>query len=97
MADQTVEGVRNAEDGRQRVWNPVATMTPAEVAKRERQPHGRSSTPRGAGRTRNGRTLKRSEAHGRMNPFAQASGERRPVETAFPVGNDEDVAGVGNQ
>jgi len=32
-----------------------------------------------------------------MNPFAQVSGGRQPVKTAFPVGNDEDVAGVGNQ
>jgi hypothetical protein len=42
------------------------------------------------------RTLKRSEAHEGMNPFAQASGERRPVETAGPDGNAEDEAGAEN-
>jgi len=46
--------------------------------------------------TGDGNTLKRREAYERMNPFAQVSGGRRSVKTAFPVGNDEDVAGVEN-
>jgi hypothetical protein len=51
----------------------------------------------GLGQTRDGRTLKRREAHERMNPFSQESGGRRAVETVGLVGNDEDAAGVENQ
>jgi len=34
-AAQTVEGVRNAEGGRRRVWKPVVTMLLTDVAKRD--------------------------------------------------------------
>jgi len=37
------------------------------------------------------------EAYERMSPFTKVSGPRWSVKTAFPVGNDEDVAGVRNQ
>jgi len=99
VAEKTVEGVRNAKDGKVAGnGSPVAQRTPlVDVAKRESQPHGRCSTPGGVGRARNGRTLKRSEASERMNPFAQVSGGRRAVETASSDGNVEGMAGVGNQ
>jgi hypothetical protein len=35
VADQTVEGVRNAEDGRRWDWDPIVTMTPSDAAMRE--------------------------------------------------------------
>jgi hypothetical protein len=77
---------------------PVAQRTPlVAVAKRESRPQGRSSTPGGIGRARNGRTLKGSKAYERMNLFAQASRGRRTVETASSDGNAEGTAGVGNQ
>jgi hypothetical protein len=38
VADQTVEGVRNAEDGWWRGWNLVTTTPQAEVAKRDGNP-----------------------------------------------------------
>jgi hypothetical protein len=77
---------------------PIVQRTPlVDVAKRESRPQGRCSTPGGIGRARNGRTLKRSEAHERMNLFAQASRGRRTVETASSDGNAEGTAGVGNQ
>jgi len=99
VAEQTVEDVRNVKDGKVAGnGTPAAQRTPlVDVAKRERQPQGRGSTPGGIGRARNGRTLKGSEAHERMNPFAQASGGRRTVETASSDGNVEGRAGVGNQ
>jgi hypothetical protein len=62
-----------------------------------RQPHGRRSGSGDLGRTRDGRTLKRSEAHERMNPFSQESGGRRSGKTVGSVGNGEDDAGVENQ
>jgi len=87
--------VRNVEDGKVvGVGNPAARTLRADVAKRECQPQGRSSTPGGAGRTRDGRTLKRREAYERMNPFAQVSGGRQPVGTASSDGNVEGKAGV---
>jgi len=91
VAEQTVEGVRNAKDGKVAGNGTLATLrTPrAEVAKRESRPHGRCLTPGGVRRARNGRTLKGSEAHERMNPFAQASGGRRTVKTASSDGNVE--------
>jgi hypothetical protein len=99
VAEKTVEGVRNAKDGKVAGnGTPVAQRTPlVEVAKRESRPQGRSSTPGGVGRARSGSTLKGSEAYERMNPFAQASGGRRTVETASSDGNAEGKAGVGNQ
>jgi hypothetical protein len=99
VAEKTVEGVRNAKDGKVAgSGNPVAQRTPlVDVAKRESQPQGRCSTPGGVGRARNGRTLKGSEAHERMNPLAQVSGGRRTVETASSDGNAESKAGVGNR
>ena len=37
-AEETVEGVRNAEGGRQRAWELVATLLLADVAKRAKNP-----------------------------------------------------------
>jgi len=42
VADEIVEGVRNAEDEGWRAWKLAATMPPVDVAKRDPQPHGRS-------------------------------------------------------
>jgi hypothetical protein len=38
VADQTVEGVRNAEDGRRLGWDPVVTMLLADAAMRDGNP-----------------------------------------------------------
>jgi len=38
VVDQTVEGVRNAEDGRRRGWDLAATIPLADVAMREGNP-----------------------------------------------------------
>jgi hypothetical protein len=91
--------VRNAKDGKVAGNGILVTLrTPrAEVAKRESRPQGRSLTPGGAERARNGRTLKRSEAYERMNSARQLAGGRRTVETAGSDGNVEGMAGVGNQ
>jgi hypothetical protein len=72
VAEKTVEGVRNAKDGKVAgSGSPVAQRTPpVEVAKRESRPHGRCLTPGGVGRARSGSTLKRSEAYERMNLLA---------------------------
>jgi len=98
VAEQTVEGVRNAKDGKATGSGIlVVQRTPqVDVAKRESRPQGRSSTPGGIGRARNGSTLKRSKAYGRMNLLTQVSGGRRTVETASFDGNAESKAGVGN-
>jgi len=99
VAEKTVEGVRNAKDGKAAgTGNLVVQRTPqADVAKRESRPQGRCLTPGGVGRARNGRTLKGSEAYERMNLLTQVSGGRRTVETASSDGNAEGTAGVGNQ
>jgi len=56
-------------------------MPLGDVAKRARNPKegapGRETEAERLGRAWNGSTLKRSEAHEGMNPFAQASGGRR--------------------
>jgi hypothetical protein len=75
----------------------VVTTPLVDVAKRAGNPkEGALASKDAGGRTRDERTLKRREAHERMNPFAQVSGGRHPVKTAGPVGNAEDEAGVGN-
>jgi hypothetical protein len=38
VADETVEGVRNAENGRRRVWKPVVTTLLVDAAMREGNP-----------------------------------------------------------
>ena len=86
MAEQTVEGVRNAEDGWRRRWNFAVTMPLADVAKRARNP--KEGAPRARSRVfkdslrgepgagQDGSTLKRRKAYERMNPVSQESGGR---------------------
>jgi len=71
--EQTVGDVRNVEDGTAAGDGTLAARTlQADVAKRECEPHGRSFTPAGVGRARNGRTLKGREAYERMNPVYES-------------------------
>jgi len=51
VADQTVEGVRNAEDGRRWAGKLIVTMPLAEVAKRARDPKEGASHREDVGRT----------------------------------------------
>jgi len=97
MAEKTVAGVRNAEDGNAaRAGSLTARTPPGDVAKRApRTPRKALAVATPTAGTRR-RTLKRSEAHEGMKPQAQASGGRRAVKTVSPVGNDEDNAGPGN-
>jgi hypothetical protein len=97
VAEKTVEGVRNAADGKVAGLEPRHRTLQADVAKREGQPHGRGSTPGGAGRVRNGSTLKGSKAYGRMNLFGQLDRGRQSVETVSSAGNGEGKTGVGNR
>ena len=76
----------------------VVTTLLVDVAKRAGNPkEGALVSKDTGGRTRDERTLKRREAHERMNPFAQVSGGRHPVRTASSDGNVEGKAGVENQ
>jgi hypothetical protein len=91
--------VRNAKVGKVvGSGTPIAQRTPkADVAKREGKPQGRSLTPGGVGRARDGSTLKGSKAYERMNSIGQLVEGRRAVETTSSDGNAEGTVGVGNQ
>lgn len=84
---------RACETPRAERWqarNPVTRTLPIDVAKRERQPQGRSSASGGAGRRRDGKTLKRSKAYESMKPFARAGGGRRLVKVVSTVSETAD-------
>jgi len=98
MADETVEGVRNAEDGRRRAREARRKTLPADAAMRERNPMGGASKrPQGldgAGPVEQYSGEERSSE--RMKPPAKVGGGRQPVGTADSVRNDEGEAGVVN-
>jgi hypothetical protein len=96
VADETVEGVRNAEDGWRRGWDLVVTTLLVDVAKREGNPKEGALGREVPGQVRNGRTLKRREAYERMKPVSQDTGGRHRVGTVSPVRNGEGKTGVGN-
>jgi hypothetical protein len=89
--------VRNAADGKAvGLGSHAARTLLGDAAMREpRTPWKALTVVTPAADTRR-RTLKGSEAHEGMKPFAKASGGRRTVRTAGPVGNDEGEAGAGN-
>ncbi len=76
---------------------PVATLPLVDVAKREGEP--REGAPdRKVWSGCDKESLKRRDAHERMNPSAQVGGGRRPVETAWcPTETARHAAGAGNQ
>jgi len=91
VAEQTVEGVQNAEDGWRRRWNFAVTTLLTDVAMRARNP--KEGAPRARSRVfedslkgepgagKDGSTLKRRRAYERMNPVSQESGGRCRVKT----------------
>jgi hypothetical protein len=98
VAEQTVGGVRNAEDGRCEAREASRKTLPADAAMRERNPKGGASKrPQGLDGAGAGEQYSGEERSSeRMKPPAKVGGGRQPVGTAVPVRNDEGEAGVGN-
>jgi hypothetical protein len=98
VAEQTVEGVRNAEDGRREAREASRKTLPADAAMRERNPKGGApERPQGLDGAGAGEQYSGEERSSeRMKPPAKVGGGRQPVGTAVPVRNDEGEAGVGN-
>jgi hypothetical protein len=87
VAEQAVEGVRNAEDGTKRGLETPRTWTPLDAAMREETPwevlRGGPGNRARAGRVRNASTLQRPRSSRENEPIAQVIGDgsrKRPRE-----------------
>jgi len=96
VADETVEGVRNAEDGRCTAWDAAHDDAEGRYREEGRQLQGRCLTPKGVGQARNERTLKGSQGVHEDEPGGASGQGTAAGRTAFPVGNGEGVAGGEN-
>jgi hypothetical protein len=74
VAEETVEDVRNVEDGARRAWKPVVKTPKADVAKRDRNPMEGAPRREARGGRETVELWRGVKAYERMSPFTQVSG-----------------------